>query len=118
MEQDNDKLTGTTRVYETYIGGRAKQAYKYKNKTGVYGVTERGGQAKVVVAHGRVSATTAIPFLKANIELGFLDTTIGCTYLSWSFGTGSEAFLISPLNSFLLISYIILGQEKSPYRGS
>ncbi|HTE22472.1 MAG TPA: IS1595 family transposase [Candidatus Limnocylindria bacterium] len=36
----------------------------------VYGVTERGGQAKAVVAHGGVNATTAIPFLKAHVELG------------------------------------------------
>lgn len=70
MEQEDDKLTGTVEVDETYIGGKAKLEDKYKNKTAVYGVTERGGTAKAVVAHGGVNATTAIPFLKANVEIG------------------------------------------------
>jgi hypothetical protein len=72
MQQESDKLTGTVEVDETYIGGRfpKSKGSKYTNKTGVYGVTERGGQAKAVVAHGGVNATTAIPFLKANVELG------------------------------------------------
>jgi hypothetical protein len=70
MEQDNDKLTGTVEVDETYIGGRRKMAQKYDNKTAIYGVTERGGQAKASVAYGGVNATTAIPFLKANVDLG------------------------------------------------
>lgn len=70
MEQDNDKLTGTVEVDETYIGGRRKMAQKFDNKTAIYGVTERGGQAKASVAYGGVNATTAIPFLKANVELG------------------------------------------------
>jgi len=70
MQQDNDKLTGTVEVDETFIGGKAKMHNKYSNKTGVYGVTERGGQAKAVVAYGGVNATTAIPFLKASVALG------------------------------------------------
>lgn len=70
MQQDNDKLSGTVEVDETYIGGKANLHNKYQNKTGVYGVTERGGQAKAVVAYGGVNATTAIPFLRGNVELG------------------------------------------------
>lgn len=70
MEQNNDKLTGTVEVDETYIGGRRKMAQKFDNKTAIYGVTERGGQAKASVAYGGVNATTAIPFLKANVNLG------------------------------------------------
>ncbi len=70
MEQDNDKLTGTVEVDETYIGGRRKMAQKFDNKTAIYGVTERGGQAKASVAYGGVNATTAMPFLKANVNLG------------------------------------------------
>src|SRR5690606_4378435 len=70
MQQEADKLSGTVEVDETYIGGRTTQDKKYRNKTAVYGVTERGGQAKAVVAHGGVNATTAIPFLHANVEAG------------------------------------------------
>lgn len=70
MQQEADKLSGEVEVDETYIGGKAKQANKYRNKTPVYGVTERGGQAKAVVARGGVNATTAIPFLKAHVEVG------------------------------------------------
>lgn len=70
MQQEADKLTGTVEVDETYIGGKAKQNNKYGNKTGVYGVTERGGAAKAVIAHGGINATTAVPFLKASVEAG------------------------------------------------
>lgn len=70
MQQEADKLTGTVEVDETYIGGKTKQNKKYQNKTGVYGVTERGGTAKAVVAYGGVNATTAIPFLHATVEQG------------------------------------------------
>lgn len=72
MQQDSDKLTGTVEVDETYIGGRypKSKGKTFDNKTGVYGVTERNGQAKAVVAHGGVNATTAIPFLKAHVSEG------------------------------------------------
>lgn len=72
MQQDDDKLTGTVEVDETYIGGKfsRRKGSPYTNKTGVYGVTERGGQAKAIVAYGGVNATTAIPFLKANVQTG------------------------------------------------
>jgi transposase len=69
MQQDSDKLTGTVEVDETYIGGKGTRNWQ-NEKTGVYGVAERGGQAKAVVAHGGVNATTAIPFLKATVETG------------------------------------------------
>lgn len=70
MQQDAEKLAGTVEVDETYIGGRAKMNNKYKNKTPVYGVVERDGFAKAVIAQGGVNATTAMPFLKANVEIG------------------------------------------------
>ncbi len=72
MQQEGEKLTGTVEVDETYIGGRfpKSKGSKYTNKTGVYGITERNGSAKAVVAHGGVNATTAIPFLKAHVEAG------------------------------------------------
>lgn len=69
MQQDTDKLTGVVEADETYIGGKGDK-YWAKRKTGVYGVTEKGGQAKAVVAQGGVNATTAIPFLQANVEVG------------------------------------------------
>ena len=70
MQQDVEQLTGTVEVDETYIGGRTTWAKKYQNKTGVYGVAERNGSAKAVVANGGINATTAIPFLKANVAEG------------------------------------------------
>jgi transposase len=70
MQQDSDKLTGTVEVDETYIGGKTDFKNKYKNKTGVYGVAERNGFAKALIAQGGVNATTAIPFLKAHVEAG------------------------------------------------
>lgn len=70
MQQDSDKLTGIVEVDETYIGGRTSRAKMYDNKTGVYGVAERYGSAKAVIAQGGVNASTAIPFLKANVEAG------------------------------------------------
>ena len=69
MQQESDKLTGTVEVDETYYGGKGTRNWQ-NEKTPIYGVTERGGQAKAVVAHGGVNATTAIPFLKSRVELG------------------------------------------------
>lgn len=69
MQQEGAKLSGTVEVDETYIGGKGTRNWQ-REKTGVYGVTERGGQAKAVVAQGGVSATTAIPFLQAHVETG------------------------------------------------
>jgi transposase-like protein len=70
MQQDADKLAGTVEVDETYVGGKARMANKYANKTPVYGVTERGGSVKAVVARHGVNATTAIPFLRATVMEG------------------------------------------------
>lgn len=70
MQQEANKLIGTVEVDETYIGGKGNLKNWSKKKTGVFGVTERGGQAKAVVAYNGVNATTAIPFLKANVEQG------------------------------------------------
>lgn len=70
MQQDSEKLTGTVEVDETYIGGKSTLKDWHKDKTGIYGVAERYGQAKAVIAQGGVNATTAIPFLKASVEAG------------------------------------------------
>ena len=69
MAQDTDKLTGVVEADETYIGGRTDSIRRFRNKSAVLGVAEKNGQAKAVVADG-VSATTALPFLKANVERG------------------------------------------------
>jgi len=69
MQQDSVKLTGTVEVDETYIGGKGTRNWQ-NEKTPVYGVAERDGRAKAVVAYGGVNATTAIPFLKATVESG------------------------------------------------
>lgn len=70
MQQESVKLTGTVEIDETYIGGKSTLKRWHTDKTGVYGVTERGGQAKALVARGGVNASTAIPFLKASVEIG------------------------------------------------
>jgi transposase-like protein len=69
MQQEGEKLTGVVEVDETYIGGKGTRNWQ-KEKTGVYGVAERYGSAKAVIAQGGVNATTAIPFLKAHVEEG------------------------------------------------
>ena len=69
MAQDTDKLTGVVEADETYIGGRTDSMRRFRNKSTVLGVAEKNGQAKAVVADG-ISATTALPFLKANVERG------------------------------------------------
>ncbi|MGH7156570.1 MAG: IS1595 family transposase [Candidatus Saccharimonadales bacterium] len=70
MQQETAKLTGVVEADETYIGGKSTLKKWHTDKTGVYGVAEKGGSAKAVVAHGGVNASTAIPFLKANVEAG------------------------------------------------
>jgi transposase len=70
MQQDGDLLSGTVEVDETYIGKKKGTRNWHNEKTAVYGVTERGGQAKAVVATGGVNATTAIPFLKSTVATG------------------------------------------------
>jgi len=47
MAQEAEKLTGEIEVDETYIGGRRKMIQKFDNKSVVFGMVERNGQAKV-----------------------------------------------------------------------
>lgn len=46
MQQELEQLEGEVEVDETYIGGRRKLAHKFDNKSIVFGMVERGGQAK------------------------------------------------------------------------
>jgi transposase len=66
MKQDDVLLEGTVEADEAYYGGRRRTSNWHKYKVPILGVVERHGRAKVkVVDHA--SATTAIPFLKANV---------------------------------------------------
>lgn len=69
MQQDADMLSGTVEADETYIGGKAEWANKYKNKTAVLGLAEKNGGAKAKVVDS-ATATTALPFLRDNVEQG------------------------------------------------
>lgn len=68
MQQDVNKLTGIVEADETYIGGKTTWDKKYRNKTAVLGLAEKNGLARAFV--GDADATHAIPFMKANVELG------------------------------------------------
>lgn len=46
MEQDNDLLTGTVEVDETYFGKKGKHADKFKNKSALMGMVEREGTVR------------------------------------------------------------------------
>lgn len=46
MEQDDDILTGTVEVDETYFGPKGKQAEKFKNKSALMGMVERQGKVR------------------------------------------------------------------------
>lgn len=46
MADGGDPLTGEIEIDETYIGGTRKMAQKYNNKSVVFGMVERNGQAK------------------------------------------------------------------------
>lgn len=48
MKQEAEQLTGEIEVDETYIGGRRKLAQKFNNKSIVFGMVERHGNAKIV----------------------------------------------------------------------
>src|SRR5712692_8401143 len=50
-EADGHKLTGTVEVDETYIGGKTTNQEKWKKKTPVIGIRERGGHLHFIAAH-------------------------------------------------------------------
>jgi transposase len=69
MGQDTEKLSGIVEADEAYIGGRRRSSNRYSNKTPLLGVVERKGRVRVV-ATDHASASTAIPFLRGNVEQG------------------------------------------------
>lgn len=69
MEQDGDQLSGTVEADETFIGSKGSKATRFKRQATVLGLTERDGMTKAVVASG-ANASTAIPFMKANVAIG------------------------------------------------
>lgn len=69
MSQGDTQLFGVVEADEAFIGGRRRSSNRYSNKTPLLGVVERKGRARVVVTD-HASATTAIPFLKANVAKG------------------------------------------------
>lgn len=77
MKQPNEKLTGVVEADEAYLGGEmifiGEKRY-WKNKASIVGVVERKGTARARVVSG-VSATTVIPYLKANIQEGSVYST-------------------------------------------
>lgn len=66
---DEEKLTGTVEMDETYIGGRRKLAEKYDNKTPVVGAVERGGEIIVKVTQD-ASSTTLQQLLRSHVQIG------------------------------------------------
>lgn len=69
MEGETSPLTGIVEADEAYIGGRRRSSNRFKNKTPLLGVVERGGRVRIEVADS-ATATTAMPFLKANVAVG------------------------------------------------
>lgn len=61
------KLSGNVEADETYIGGVRSSDSKFENKVPVLGVVERQGEVRAKVTD-RASATTALPFLRSNVE--------------------------------------------------
>jgi len=74
MAEEDGGLSGTVEADETYIGGRTDDRRKWIKKTPVLGVVERGGEVRAKVTDG-ASASTALPFLRSNVEKdGFIMT--------------------------------------------
>ena len=69
MEQEGAMLTGTVEADETYIGGKSNNEKRFRNKTPVLGVVEKGGQAKATVTDW-ASRSRAMSFVRANVEVG------------------------------------------------
>lgn len=67
MEQDDEKLSGTVEVDETYYGGKTVQKDSYRNKTPIVGVAEKRGKLKATVVDG-ASAYTVLPYIRANVD--------------------------------------------------
>lgn len=67
MTQDAVPLAGIVEVDETYIGGKSKQAVKFKTKSAVFGMVERKGKAKVYVVPHR-GTEQLLPRIKEHVE--------------------------------------------------
>lgn len=69
MAQENEKLSGSVEVDETYIGGKHTMAQGRSKKEVVFGVVERYGRAS---AHQVKSAGSRVllPIIEANVEVG------------------------------------------------
>ncbi len=50
VEAQRKKLSGKVEIDETYVGGKAPQALKFKNKEAVIGIRQRGGELRFVHA--------------------------------------------------------------------
>jgi len=58
MADGGDPLTGEVEIDETYIGGHRKLAQKFNNKSVVFGIVERNGQAKTT--HVKTNGSRAL----------------------------------------------------------
>lgn len=67
MSENIGMISGNVEADETYIGGKTTLKQRYKNKTPVLGVVERGGEVRAVAVTG-ANATTAISFLRKSVE--------------------------------------------------
>lgn len=65
MKEDGEKISGNVEADETYIGGKSTSRQRFKNKTPVLGVVERGGEVRALAVTG-ANASTALPFLRAS----------------------------------------------------
>lgn len=71
MKAEEDRLTGTVEVDETYIGGRRRLSVErtHKNKSIVVGMIKRKGPARVFIVKDRTSATL-VPLIKKHVKRG------------------------------------------------
>ena len=71
MEDDTDTFTGTVEMDETYVGGRKKGqgvGRGTKNKTPIFGIVERGGSVKAVVAPS-LTHKTVKPIIRDQVSI-------------------------------------------------
>ena len=67
MEQGTDPLVGTVEVDETYFGPRGKNPDKFRVKTALMGMVERGGSVRVKKIPHR-GTEVLLPMIKQNIS--------------------------------------------------
>lgn len=69
MQDDGKKLDGTVEVDETYVGGKHKQADKFKKKVPVLGIVKRGGAVKAKSVEARETGIL-LDNITENVERG------------------------------------------------